>query len=198
MTSSQVIHLTAGAGGAAWCTVLHVTLYSLYSMIGESRRSCCELSTVVTFLELRSRWPKGTVQNWSWCMRYCTVLCDPHPLASSRITIPIYCTRPSPNDHQFIKEPICQSPNYARIILPDSHITKPLPSRRDSTDGSSAVGKRKKPSLAPELLPVNKHAPTALEKQRVQVAKLLQVRLTRSSLLEVNHNQNLMQMQFGR
>ncbi|KAH9810244.1 hypothetical protein DFH28DRAFT_504777 [Melampsora americana] len=45
---------------------------------------------------------------------------------------------------------------------------------KDTTDGTQIENKKRKPKLDPEFLPVNKHAPTPLEKQRVQVAKLLQ------------------------
>ncbi|POW22475.1 hypothetical protein PSHT_01196 [Puccinia striiformis] len=44
--------------------------------------------------------------------------------------------------------------------------------RNSNSNGNNNLSK--KPKLDPELLPANKHAPTALEKQRMEVAKLLQ------------------------
>ncbi|KAG0140875.1 hypothetical protein CROQUDRAFT_99487 [Cronartium quercuum f. sp. fusiforme G11] len=46
--------------------------------------------------------------------------------------------------------------------------------QKDSIDGPSNDAKRKKAKIDPEFLPANKHAPTPLEKQRAQVARLLQ------------------------
>ncbi|KAI9622990.1 hypothetical protein H4Q26_014933 [Puccinia striiformis f. sp. tritici PST-130] len=60
-----------------------------------------------------------------------------------------------------------RSRNRSAILFMGEHT-----GRNSNSNGNNNLSK--KPKLDPELLPANKHAPTALEKQRMEVAKLLQ------------------------
>ncbi|EGG10745.1 uncharacterized protein MELLADRAFT_93517 [Melampsora larici-populina 98AG31] len=63
---------------------------------------------------------------------------------------------------------------YTRTLQDSFLLQNEFGYRKDTTDGTQIENKKKKPKLDPEFLPANKHAPTPLEKQRAQVARLLQ------------------------
>jgi hypothetical protein len=83
---------------------------------------------------------------------------------------------------------LCKLPSKPYELSPEIHDTInrnwPLVYLCENADRGEHTGRKsgangtnptKKPKLDPEFLPANKHAPTPLEKQRAEVAKLLQV-----------------------